>query len=57
METRKVFFLCRDEKEIYRGLTYNDCLKWLHITCSTSWNHALKYEGYSIKETEEQLVS
>ena len=56
MKTRKVFFLCRNGNELYKGLTYMDCIRWLHATSPESQNCDLKHEGYSIKETEEQLV-
>ena len=50
METKKHFYLCRDGKKIYKGTDYNDCLRKLHCVCSSSWSHALKYEGYTIEE-------
>ena len=52
METTKHFYLCRDGKKIYKGKgkDYNDCLRKLHQVSSCSWDHALKYEGYSIDE-------
>ena len=55
METRQVFFLLHDGEEIYRGLTYNDCLVWLQNIQSQSWDYAFRYGGYSIKETKEQI--
>lgn len=55
METRTSFFLCKNREELYRGNTYNDCLIALQTRTAVSWNWALTHEGYSIKETKEQL--
>ena len=54
METKTYFYLCRDNEKIFRATNYNDCLIALHRFCSSSWEHALKYEGYSIEEHLEQ---
>lgn len=45
----KQFALYRDDKLLFEG-TEAECMKKLHDTCPGSWEHAMKYEGYSVKE-------
>lgn len=45
----KPYILLRDGKEVMRGYE-DDCMKFIHKNHSYSFDHALKYEGYSIKK-------
>lgn len=49
MSKKKAFVLSRDGKELFKG-THNECFeKLLDIQCA-SVHHAIKHEGYKIKE-------
>ncbi len=46
-QVRELFDLRRDGRIIFRG-SHDECIKKLQEVQSSSWNHALKYEGYTI---------
>ncbi len=48
--SRELYDLRRDGKIIFRG-TANECFIKLHRIQSSSVDHALKYEGYTINPT------
>ncbi len=45
----KIYILFRDGKEIMSGNEF-EVLKYIHRNHSYSFDHAIKYEGYSMKE-------
>lgn len=51
-KTAEMFDLRKDGKLVFRG-SQNDCWIKLRNSVSTSWDHALKYEGWTINPTLE----
>ncbi len=53
LKESKILVLKRDGKEIFRSKNESEIYDKLHDLHSGSWDHALKYEGYSIDEEED----
>lgn len=46
-----MYILLKDSEQIYKG-TYNECLFYLQKIQSFSFEWAIKYGGYSIKQSK-----
>ncbi len=57
LKESKILVLKRDGKEIFRSKNESEIYDKLHDLHSGSWDHALKYEGYSIDEEEDEEFS
>ena len=56
LKEEDVFVLRKEEKEIFCG-TESECLYRLQEIQSCSYDHATKYEGYSISEINELTIN
>lgn len=49
-----MYEMFRDNQKVFEGTQY-DCMKYIHTKHSFSFHWACEFEGYSIKEKENDL--